>query len=227
MNVLALDTSGSVLYAAIKTDNGLYTNNLEKNTMHHSESIIPVIDALLKQASLSVSDLDLLVCTRGPGSFTGLRIAMSALKGLSYGQDIPLVSVSTLEAWARAASSIEGLKVVAIDAKKQRYYLSAFADKRLMPDTDGSPADLTEVLKNHESVTVIGPDAESFAPMIVGRSVKVVDVSASLVSSLIELGVESFEKNGADHIGQGPVYLRKSDAEYALEERLKEEGKNE
>ncbi len=227
MNVLALDTSGSTFYAALKTDKALYTNNLDKNTMHHSESIIPIIDTLLKKASLNVSDLDLLVCTRGPGSFTGLRIAMAALKGISYGQDIPLVSVSTLEAWAGAASDIEGVKVVAIDAKKQRYYISAFAEERLMPDTDGTVADLEEALKDTESVTVIGPDAESFAPMIKGKKVKVADVSASFVSSLIEKGCKYFEKNGADHIGQGPVYLRKSDAEYALEQRLKEENGNE
>lgn len=222
MNVLALDTSGSAFYAALKTDSGFFNNSLESNSMQHSERIIPVLDALLKQAGLSVKDLDLLVCTRGPGSFTGLRIAMSALKGISYGLDIPLVSVSTLEAWAEAASEIEGVKVVAIDAKKQRYYISAFDKERLMPDTDGTAADLEDVLKSCDSVTVIGPDAESFAPMIEGKSVKTADVSSAFISSLIKKGIDYYEKNGADHIGQGPVYLRKSDAEYALEQRLKE-----
>ncbi|MCR5761109.1 MAG: tRNA (adenosine(37)-N6)-threonylcarbamoyltransferase complex dimerization subunit type 1 TsaB [Sphaerochaetaceae bacterium] len=222
MNVLALDTSTSAFYAALKTDSGFFNNSLDSNSMQHSERIIPVLDSLLKQAGLAVKNLDLLVCTRGPGSFTGLRIAMSALKGISYGLNIPLVSVSTLEAWAEAASDIEGLKIVAIDAKKQRYYLSAFDKERLMPDTDGTVADLEEVLKKYDSLTVVGPDAESFSSMIEGKDVKCADVSASFVSALIKKGIESFEKNGADHIGQGPVYLRKSDAEYALEQRLKE-----
>lgn len=220
MNVLALDTSGSAFYAALKKGEQYFDNSLTSNSMMHSERIIPVITELLDKAGISLKDIDLLVCTRGPGSFTGLRIAMSALKGISMGSGIPLVSVSTLEAWARAAGSVSGVKVAVIDAKKQRFYLSAFNEERLMPDTDGTIADLSFL---EEGYTVVGPDAKAFAEAYPQVKMEVKDVSSDFTRALIEFGIESFEKNGADHIGQGPVYLRKSDAEIALEERLRNE----
>ena len=125
-----------------------------------------------------------------------------------------------------------GAIVTVIDAKKQRWYLGAFekngTDKavRILPDTDGTEADLVDVLSPYSRILVTGPDAKAFAPCLVtlfGES-KAIDVDNTAgetrARALISCALEKYETDGPDDIGQGPVYLRKSDAEIALEEKL-------
>lgn len=233
MNILAVDTSSQTLTVAIKKDSYYEEFNSSDGSMQHSELLVPKINELCETSKLKTSDIDLFICTRGPGSFTGLRIGMSALKGMAYGSDKSLVSVSTLETYANRIENYDGVVVAALDAKKQRYYLAAFevkegSVKRLMPDTDGTEADLTDVLTSYDRVLVTGPDALAFAEILnsLYKGKKLIethfDENKSLGVSLIELGTNAYGQKGADDIGQGPVYLRKSDAEIALEERKKQ-----
>ena len=172
MNILAIDTSTADLNTAIKTDT-FYQENCCKNLLGmHSEKIMPTIFELCKTADKELKDIDLFACTRGPGSFTGLRISMAALKGLSFGFSKPLVSVSTLETFARAcALDVNGVAVTVLDAKKQRWYLAAFEIRdgevtRLLADTDGIPEDLDKVLKDKKEIFVTGPDCEVFSEIL-------------------------------------------------------------
>lgn len=237
MNILAVDTSNSILTAAIQKDSYYEEYSSEDPSFQHSETLVPKINELCSAAGIKTKDIDLLVCTRGPGSFTGLRIAMSALKGIAYGSGNSLVSVSTLEAYANRIEDYDGAVVSALDAKKQRYYLAAFEIregivKRICNDVDGNVSDLEEVLKPYSKILVTGPDSKAFAEILDNfyKGSKQIethfDENKSLGVSLIELGKKQFEEKGADHVGQGPVYLRKSDAEVALEERLKKEKEN-
>lgn len=237
MNILAVDTSSSILTAAIQKDSYYEEYSSKDLSLQHSETLLPKINELCANAGIRTKDLDLLVCTRGPGSFTGLRIAMAALKGLAYGSGKNLVSVSTLESFANRIEDYDGVVVSALDAKKQRYYLAAFevkegTVKRICEDIDGTEKEMEEVLKPYSNILVTGPDAVEFAKILNGfyKGSKQIethfDESKSLGISLIELGKAQFSEKGADHIGQGPVYLRKSDAEVALEERLKKEKTN-
>lgn len=237
MNILAVDTSSSALTVALQKDAYYEEFNSSDMALQHSETLMPKILELCESAKIKTKDLDLLVCTRGPGSFTGLRIGMAALKGIAYGASKSLVSVSTLECYANRIEDYDGVVVTALDAKKQRYYLAAFevknaSVKRLLPDTDGTEADLVKVLEPYSNILVTGPDAKAFAVILDnfykgGKQIEThFDENKSLGVSLIELGKAQFEAKGADDIGQGPVYLRKSDAEQALEERLKKEKSN-
>ena len=98
-----------------------------------------------------------------------------------------------------------------------------------MPDTDGIEEDLRDVLAPYKKVLVTGPDAEAFAPRLESlfkdKKTVIDRISHKAVSTaLIDMALRKFESDGPDDIGQGPVYLRKSDAEIALEERLKKNG---
>lgn len=240
MNVLVCDTSSQALTTGLFTDTFKEVRTLQGRTVQHSERLIPTVIELCNDAKIDTKDIDLLVCTRGPGSFTGLRIGMAAFKGMAFALGKPIVSVSTLEAYASCVgcvSAFEGAVVPVIDAKKQRWYLAAFAKSnkrsnddeslsRLIPDTDGTEADLVEALSPYCNVLVTGPDAQAFAEMLtMSQCFKdkhvFVDTKANeaIATTLYELGIKQYETNGADDIGQGPVYLRKSDAEIALEEK--------
>lgn len=224
MNILAVDTSCQSLLVAVRTDTYYEESCTDSKDFKHSERLMGIVLELLSHASITVNDVDLFACTRGPGSFTGLRIGMSALKGMAFGSKKSLVSVSTLKMWADTVDSTDAV-VSVIDAKKQRWYLGAFKDsKRLCDDLDGNPEDLVKALEGENNVVLTGPDAQAFLPVM--RSAfpdKNISVSQenskSVLQSLIDNAVEQLETKGADDIGQGPVYLRKSDAEIALEER--------
>jgi len=237
MNILVTDTSAQALTVALRTDSFFETRTSESRSLQHSERLIPTVTELCKDAGITTKDIDLLACTRGPGSFTGLRIGMAAFKGMAFALDKPLVSVSTLEVLAQCVPCFDGAIVTVIDAKKQRWYLAAFENNgsgdgvpgRLMPDTDGIEEDLRDVLKPYAKVLVTGPDAEAFAPrlqaLFTDKTIITDRISHKAVSTaLIQAALRKYETDGPDDIGQGPVYLRKSDAEIALEERLKKNG---
>ena len=236
MIILAADTSSQALSVALKTDSFFEERTSAGRSVQHSERLVPTITELCKDAGITTKDIEVLACTRGPGSFTGLRIGMSALKGMAYALDKPLVSVSTMEVLANAVPCFDGAVVTVMDAKKQRWYLAAFekksedAAKRIMPDTDGTQADLLTVLEPYEKVLVTGPDAQLFSPIlksVYGTSKLIITDTApnkAISVSLIDCALRKLEKDGPDDIGQGPVYLRKSDAEIALEERMNKIG---
>ena len=231
MNILATDTSSQALCVAIKTDSYFESRTSEGRSLQHSEKLMPTVLELCKNAGLATKDIDLFACTRGPGSFTGLRIGMAAFKGMAYAAGKPLVSVSTMEVLASCIPCFDGAIVTVMDAKKQRWYLGAFEKKtegkatRLLPDTDGTEADLAQVLAPYSRVLVTGPDAKAFAPKLealFGDKQIIVDNTSgeTRARTLISCALDRFETDGPDDIGQGPVYLRKSDAEIALEEKL-------
>ncbi|MGN0906016.1 MAG: tRNA (adenosine(37)-N6)-threonylcarbamoyltransferase complex dimerization subunit type 1 TsaB, partial [Bullifex sp.] len=179
--------------------------------------------------SLSFSDLDLLVATRGPGSFTSLRIGFATLKGISLSRDIPLVSVPTLRLIAEACPVFEGITVSVMDAKKKRYYLGAYSDGRTLCELDGNADDLLPYIKGYRPVTLTGIDANAFSMKLASVLDREVNLNVDpqcyrpLGGVLIQMGIDQYQQVGADDIGQGPVYIRRSDAEEALLKKLSEE----
>ena len=232
MNVLSVDTSTSVLHIALVTDKGSEERML-KGFLQPSEMLLSEIKELLKRQELTFNDLDLLVCTRGPGSFTSLRIGFSTLKGISLATGKPLVSVPTLRTIALAAGH-SGLTLTVIDAKKKRYYLGLYSENgdSVTEDIDGNAIDLVDILKDKRELFITGPDATTFAeklaPLVPNCTITVDSTPIRpLGLMMIREGIKQYETVGADDIGQGPVYIRRSDAEEALLKRLEEEKKNE
>lgn len=95
----------------------------------HAEQLHVFIEDCLKQAGLSVSDLDAVAVSEGPGSYTGLRIGVSAAKGLCYSLDIPLISVPTLKSMASSINQEEGYIIPLLDARRMEVYAAVFDHK--------------------------------------------------------------------------------------------------
>lgn len=225
MNTLALDTSTDILSIALETETS-YEERLIRSPRNHLESLLPEIEELSARASVKLSDLSLLVCTKGPGSFTGLRIGMATLKGLSAATGVPVVSIPTLDAISATVGIYKGPVLSVIDAKKKRYYLSLTENgKEILPASDISLEDALPLLEETEGrILITGPDAAVFAAKLPGTLDFMVDPLAprNLSRALIALGKQRLEEAGPDDIGEGPMYIRRSDAEEALEKKRKE-----
>ncbi len=118
MKILLLDTSTFACSAALMIDEHI-TAHFEIAPRQHARLILPMIDKLLSDAELSLSNLDGIAFCQGPGSFTGIRLAASVVQGLAYGANLPVIPISTLAAMALGAYRKYGVQCVlsALDAK--------------------------------------------------------------------------------------------------------------
>lgn len=126
MKILALETSAKAVSAAVVEDGKVLGYAYQNIGLTHSVTMMPMADGVLKNAGLTVADMDAVAIAKGPGSFTGLRIGVSAAKGLAWAQGIPCCGVSTLEAMAKNATAFEGLVVCAMDARRNQVYNALF-----------------------------------------------------------------------------------------------------
>lgn len=148
--LLAVDSSTEYLQLALQAGDSVQVRSLNEGLKHmkhmkHSERLMPLLQSLLTEMAILPSELHGIICARGPGSFMGLRIGMSSLKALSAVLDIPLLSVSTLDAIAwheRQAfnhpSSDSGLIVPVIDARGNHFYTCCYSFDRVDRSHSGS-----------------------------------------------------------------------------------------
>lgn len=142
MNILAVDTTGRSASVALLRDDTLLYETVCNCGLTHSETLMPMVDAALKTAGLRPENIDLYAVTSGPGSFTGLRIGLSAVKGMALVHQTPCAGVSTLEALARCHAG-QGVVICAMDARRGQVYWAAFdleTHQRLTPD-DAAPVE--------------------------------------------------------------------------------------
>lgn len=122
--LLAIDTSTEACSAALMHA-GACVWRFEKTANNHTALLLPMISDLLAQATLSITAIDVIAVTRGPGSFTGVRIGIGIAQGMSLGLNKPVYEISTLQAIARS-SGLTGRISVAIDARMQEVYTAVF-----------------------------------------------------------------------------------------------------
>ena len=124
MKILALETSAKAVSAAVTEDGKVLASGYQDTGLTHSRTLMPIVEHILKNTDLTVADMDVIAAAVGPGSFTGIRIGVSAAKGLAFAAEKPAVGVSTLAAMARNVAWMDGLVVCAMDARRQQVYLS-------------------------------------------------------------------------------------------------------
>ncbi len=166
MLILGVDTSAVAASAAVIKDGKLISEAYLNTGLTHSQTLMELIDSALRNASLGFSEIDAVAVAAGPGSFTGIRIGVSAVKGLCFTQDKPCFSVSTLEAMAQSAD-IDGFLIVPVmDARCMQVYTAVFekcGDEvcRLIDDAPLKLEELYEILKKYErKVLLIGDGAD-------------------------------------------------------------------
>ncbi len=216
MTILALETAGPVLSVALVAgDRNWYRER--RTGWKHVESLLPETDALLSSAGIRPGDLDLIVCSRGPGSFTGLRIGMSTAKGIAAGTGRPLVSLPTFDPWGRDLAFWPGIVAAVMDARKDRVYAALYrGGERISEDLDIEPGALKTRLAGSDPVLVTGPDAPLMTALS-GDYVLDPLFGRGRALTLAGLGREKFDRDGADPPDAGPVYIRRSEAEIALD----------
>ncbi|HEC20500.1 MAG TPA: tRNA (adenosine(37)-N6)-threonylcarbamoyltransferase complex dimerization subunit type 1 TsaB [Gammaproteobacteria bacterium] len=123
MKLLAIDTATDACSAALSID-GEIRERFEVAPRAHTELILPMIDELMAEAGLVIGQLDALAFGRGPGAFTGVRIAVGVAQGIAFAADLPVVPVSTLAALAQGAEADKVL--AALDARMDEVYWGAY-----------------------------------------------------------------------------------------------------
>ena len=150
MNILAVDTAGKSAGVAVLQDGRLTYECFLDVGFTHSETLLPMIDAALKAVWLTPAQIDLYGVNAGPGSFTGLRIGLAAVKGLAFTRNTPCAPVSTLEALALPHTG-EGTVLCALDARRSQVYWAAFdlaSHTRLTPDAAAAVDSLAAFVEN-------------------------------------------------------------------------------
>ena len=129
MRILALETSAKSVSCAVVEDGAVLARSFQRTGLTHSRTLLPMVDATLQNAEISLDSIDLYAAAAGPGSFTGLRIGVSALKGLAWAADKPCVGVSTLRAMAQNLAHVDALLICAMDARRDQVYNALFEAK--------------------------------------------------------------------------------------------------
>lgn len=126
MNILSVDTTSPSAGVAIMKDGNIVAGFTSSTPVSHSVSLMPMIDASLRSVGMTVGDIDLFACTAGPGSFTGVRIGASVIKGLAAKDGIPCVGVSTIAAMAEGMTLAEGIICPVMNARRAQVYTGVF-----------------------------------------------------------------------------------------------------
>ena len=229
MIILGIDTStkcGSV--GLISEDETFGEIRLNVNVTH-SERLLSIIDNLLKLTKISLNDLTAITVTKGPGSFTGLRIASSVAKGLTFSNQLQLISCSTLETLA-CNINYSSYKICPIlDAKRNEVYAALFESKGSdLPKrlTEDVATKLSDFLKNiNEDTIFLGDNINNFQKeinSILGKKAHFVFRDKNQISAInvAYIGLTKIKKGDIeDPVAFAPIYLRKSDAEIAFKNK--------
>ena len=156
MNILAFDTSTEIFSICLATDKSSFEFSCSQG-YKHSETLVTEVDSLLKRGKISASELDLIICPRGPGSFTGLRIGISTAKGISLGSDTPMVTVPTLDMMAYGLDYFDGVVLPVIDARKKRFYTALFTrGEKISDNLDLTPENISTKLIDYRRILLTG-----------------------------------------------------------------------
>ncbi|MCQ2470891.1 MAG: tRNA (adenosine(37)-N6)-threonylcarbamoyltransferase complex dimerization subunit type 1 TsaB [Clostridia bacterium] len=227
MKILAIDSSSKPASAAVADDSHILSEVYVNNGFTHSKTLMNVVKDAIDLSDIDVSDIDLIVCVTGPGSFTGVRIGVACAKGIAFPNNTPCVGISTLEAMAYNCMSFDGYVCAIMDARCSQIYTATFkvhfgTVERITEDRAVSISQLVEELKALDSVVYLlgdgahlikkAADDEKF--ILTNESIRYQKASGALYAAL----------NKTDYIAPDqlvPVYLRLPQAERELKNKLK------
>ena len=235
MITLAFDSTAKIATVAVTDSDKLLALYSINNGLTQSELLMPMAEHILKSLKLEFSDIELLACSVGPGSFTGVRIGTALVKGIAFGKDIPCASVSTLEALAENLVGFEGIIVPSMDARRSQLYCAIFEYRngemiRHTEDMAISTEELSKKLKAYEDkkIYVVGDGYNVAVRELQKFGIEVSEVpyqlreenAYSVARVAARLHTEGKTTSDLLHM---PTYLRVPQAERERLERLKAE----
>jgi len=224
MKILGMDTSTLMTTVAITDDQKLLGEYSLSVDMSHSEMLVPMIKSTLDGLKIDIDDIDLYTISIGPGSFTGLRIALSTAKGFAIAKNKPIIGVSTLEALAYNICS-ESYIVPMIDARRDRVFSGIYKwnGNILNIVKQDDALDISEYFKylneNYDKLFVNGNGSIAYRGLIeeiLGDKAIFAPFNLNSIraSSICEIAYERFKNGLIDDVDNlKPVYLRESQAE--------------
>ena len=229
MKILSLDSSADVGTVALCEDEKLLAEMTVNTGNTHSESLLPMVEAVLKITGTKINDIDLFACSTGPGSFTGVRIGVATLKGIAYGKGKPCASVSTLEALAHNLIGFNGIICPVMNARRNQVYNALFECKdskitRLCSDRAISIEELDCELAEKSLPIYLCGDGYGITEKGL-KQTKICNVPYRLrLASAYSVALCAFtlfnKGEIVDDASLVPIYLRPSQAERERNERL-------
>lgn len=232
MKVLAIESSAVAASIAVAEDNQLiceYTTNYKKT---HSQTLMPMIEEVCKMINLDLSELDIIAVSKGPGSFTGLRIGVATAKGLAHTLDIPIAGINTLDALAYNMGYTDRIICPLMDARRKQVYtgLYSYEDNvftNILPSTVVPIEEIiAEIKRLSRQVIFLGDGVAPNMDTIKNNFTQEEYVLATLnnniqrASSVAALGISYGIKGETEsYMNFKPVYLRKSQAEREYERK--------
>ena len=246
MRIVGIDTSSTTASAALIEDGRLIAERCHPELSsgraagltglksNHAETLLPLIEAVIAAARVTLAEVSGIAAAIGPGSFTGLRIGLSTVKGLAYGWGIPVVGVSTLLAQGSRVGEFDGVICALLDARKNEVYAALFRKRknsltRLTEDFLAPVGTVTEQVRSAAGAMpclLIGDGARRYEkPLLdaLGNHARLCaeDSVPSCAAAVARLGVERLRQSEADELGKlVPVYLRPSEAEAKRSKRI-------
>ena len=223
MKALAIDCACSRLTVAAKNEDKTCTAIYDIG-MRQSETLVPAIDFVLEKCSLAKNELDYTTLTIGPGSFTGLRLGISALKAIECSAGTPVYGISSLETYAFPYASLGFPVLACIDANKDRFFAGVYLNgKSIIEDGDYDIPFLAEKLKDTPKVILAGFEKDTtrlkglLSAALPEIELLQMPVASVTTDSLFKLA-ENKKTAGISPLQDydGPVYLRASEAEIKL-----------
>ena len=231
MKILAVDTSATAASVAVAEENKLIGEFSINTALTHSQTLMPMVDELLKNTGLSVNDIDAVAVNAGPGSFTGVRIGVAAVKGIAFPKNLSCVSVSTLESMAYNMLGNDCIVCSVMDARCSQVYNALFRVKgctvtRMTDDRALSLTDLKLELQNISEKVVLVGDGAVLCSEFLGSELENIMLAPfnNRIQTASSVAYAAFEKinNGetltADELM--PVYLRLPQAQRELNKKL-------
>ena len=238
MKILAIECSATPASVAVLDGNKLLANAFVNVKLTHSQTLMPMIESTLNAAKINIGDIEGFAISNGPGSFTGVRIGISAVKGLAMAKKLPCVAVSTLRAMAENYSDTDCIVCAVMDARCNQVYNAIFDIEkgnvtRICDDRAIMCDELSEIVKNmsqnsKKRVIIVGDGAEIFYPFVKDIENVAISSPSRRFQNAVGVGtaaITDFEENSYQSPEELlPVYLRLPQAERELKLK-KEQGK--
>jgi tRNA threonylcarbamoyladenosine biosynthesis protein TsaB len=210
MRILAFDCAGAGCAAALTADSRVLATKIIVAERGHAQLLIPMLSDLLGEAGLAFGDIDRFAVTTGPGSFTGIRVALSTAHGLALGTGKPIVGVTVFEAMAAATADVANRLLVAIDSRRAELFVQMF-DTRGAARTEPAmlPPEAVPSWAGPGALTVTGDAAGLVAPHLAGMIANPPETWTARVDPVFVARLAEDRPAGPP---PAPFYLRAPDA---------------